>query len=171
MQLVGYHGTKLESKESILENGFQLSSEKEWLGSGVYFFENLSPISDGAIEAESWVKLIRRFELWAVIETVIESDNCFDIFKNNEHRKKYFELREVLLRKHQAMKLKNEDFSDAVVFTLIAKELKVEVIRALVDGGRSPNYPSYVIKRPQLQLCVKELACIKKSRCVKEGIL
>ena len=42
--LTGYHGTSKEKSESILKNGFEISESKdknyEWLGDGVYFWED-----------------------------------------------------------------------------------------------------------------------------------
>ena len=47
MLLTGYHGTTQESAKSILkEKQFKLSqSNKEWLGEGIYFYEQFSDAS------------------------------------------------------------------------------------------------------------------------------
>lgn len=43
MTITGYHCTTMKSAESILSSGFRPSTKPtEWLGTGVYFFENLA---------------------------------------------------------------------------------------------------------------------------------
>ncbi|MBW7573932.1 hypothetical protein [Caproiciproducens faecalis] len=49
INLIGYHATSLNCVGNILENGFKTSSKKgEWLGFGVYFWDNLD-------NAEWWI--------------------------------------------------------------------------------------------------------------------
>ncbi|MEI8279568.1 MAG: hypothetical protein WCG87_07365 [Bacteroidota bacterium] len=37
-KIIGYHGTSIDNRESILENNFNESKNDEWYGDAVYFF-------------------------------------------------------------------------------------------------------------------------------------
>ncbi|MCP4110709.1 MAG: hypothetical protein GY749_35155 [Desulfobacteraceae bacterium] len=74
MKFIGYHGTKSENINNIIKNGYVLSGKKEWFGEGVYFFEDLAPLTDGFTEAKSWMLYVKHVKYWAVFQTKIESD-------------------------------------------------------------------------------------------------
>ena len=100
MDLIAYHGTDFKNIESIIKDGYVSSSEEEWFGRGVYFFETLNSVVDGAVEAENWMKYVKRQKEWAIFEASIVSDNYIDLLENVEHRLLYDQIRKEALNLH-----------------------------------------------------------------------
>jgi len=62
MKFIGYHGTNVKNIDNIRNCGYNFSGKKEWFGKGIYFFEDLIPITNGFIEAKSWAVKVKHFE-------------------------------------------------------------------------------------------------------------
>lgn len=78
-----YHGTSREAAQKILdERRFKVSRNfGDWLGPGVYFFEN-SPLKALAwTQIKGWIPNCTADASPVVLETTIDSDECFDLFK------------------------------------------------------------------------------------------
>lgn len=74
-----YHGTDESAKEKILSTGhfIESTSDTEWVGSGIYFFIELTPFDN----AQKWARYIRHFPHPSVIKAKIEIDDSkvFDL--------------------------------------------------------------------------------------------
>lgn len=55
VKIIGHHGTKRESVQGILINGFSKSEKEQWFGDGVYFFD------DDPLEAKNFAVIIKKF--------------------------------------------------------------------------------------------------------------
>lgn len=173
MAITGYHGTNMSAAEKIMNNGYESSSEKEWLGKGVYFFKDIYG-SYGYDEAECWAKFVKKFPSWAVLKTLIESDDVLDLIGNLDNRKFFDKIVKEAKNRHVESGKSIEDFKDYMVFKRMdqKKEMSFEVVIALVDGGRQKmGYDTNIVRRPQAQVCVKAWQAIKKSEIVKRGII
>ena len=159
MQIIGFHGTNKESALRILSEGFIESSEKEWFGSGVYFFETLPKISNGFTEARHWAVNVKKFIDWAVLKASIHSDNVLDLVNSIPHKKIFDEIRYVCLDLHRKSGKAPSEFMELLIFTKL-ETMGFEVIRCLVDAMKDEGYYSYVVRRPQVQVCVKVKRCI-----------
>jgi hypothetical protein len=169
MLIKAYHGTNVKNIKSIQKYGYTFSTDKEWLGKGIYFFETLKPIVDGVTEAICWVKYVKNEGTWAVFEATIESDLYFDLVEDIEHKKVYDKIR------HRALELfikagnKRKDFKERVIYSKL-EEREVDFIRVLVDASKHEGYYSYTVRRPQVQVCVKNKKCIKENTLYKQVV-
>lgn len=170
-QYVGYHGTSLTSARHILKQGFTVSSkENEWLGQGIYFFGSDGSI-DGQDEAMCWARYVRKHSPWAVVEGKLKADKLLDMVHNVQHRRLFDQVQEQCFLAHMQSGKKADEFSDCVVFNDIDKLFDFEMIIAYTDGAKNKfNYNSYVVRRLQIQICVKLQECIvRKSICSYGG--
>ncbi|MCC7430598.1 hypothetical protein IT568_07140 [bacterium] len=165
VKIIGYHGTASENVESILQNNYNLSGEKEWFGKGIYFFEDCSPLTDGFVEARDWVIHVKKFKKWAIFRAEIESKKSLDIVNDLVHKKIFKEIKEKLLSLHLESGRTKESFSDKVVFKKLELQAKFDLIRCTVNPEKSRV--SFVVSRIQIQVCVKDKNCIKKNELVR----
>ncbi len=168
LKCTGYHGTTQDNVESIKANGFRLSGEKEWMGSGVYFFGDAQPLTYGKDEARSWVVSVRKQSNWAVFKVEIESDNYLDIAADKSHRALYDEIKNQLMEIHRQREA-IQTFNEQWIFTAIAKRDDLDVIRGCFNARREDGYMRKLVQHPQVQICVKKVDCIKSTTLLKEG--
>ncbi|QTA84499.1 hypothetical protein [Desulfonema magnum] len=169
MKFIGYHGTDANNIDSIFNQGYKFSGKKEWFGEGIYFFEDMSPLTNGFTEARNWAIKVKHLKHWAVFQAEIETDLYIDLVFNDEHKKLFREIKEMLLGFHKKSGKNLKNFSDRAVFNLMAKEKKAELIRAPVNAGKFGGYYSPIIEKFQIQICVKQPECIKKNVLYKTG--
>ena len=166
---IGYHGTKIENVSNINENGYNISAESKWFGQGVYFFEDLPPLTYGNIEAKSWAIRAKKFYRWAVFKAIIKSEKYIDLVNNKEHKEKYSRIRDKLKEIHKRTIGDRPPFGEIIVFKKLEESADIEFIRVATDGIWDYNYPTYVIQRYQLQICVKNTRCIIKNILYEAG--
>ena len=159
MEIIGYHGTSQASKTSILKDGFIPSGSNEWFGAGIYFFETITPLFDGYLEAKQWALCVKKYNNWAVIEAIIRSDNVLDLVKSIPHKQIFDQIRTECLNLHRRSGKPDNEFTELVVFTKLEK-MGFDAIRCIVDAMKNEGYYSYVVRRPQVQVCVKNNTCI-----------
>ncbi|MBD3338859.1 MAG: hypothetical protein GF353_07115 [Candidatus Lokiarchaeota archaeon] len=165
-KIIGYHGTHSKNVDSIIKNGYRLSGEKEWFGRGVYFFQDYSSITNGFEEAKLWAINVKKFKKSAVLQSLIISTKYFDLVDNIEHRKYYDKLRKSLTELHKKSGKDIKDFHDHIIFNKLSEEDNIDFIRACVDAGRNYGYYSIVVRRLQVQICVRNSNCIKENKCI-----
>ena len=165
---IGYHGTSPENVDSILQNGYKLSGKDAWFGSGVYFFGDLLPYFPGEREAIQWMLYYKRVETWAVIISDIRSEKCFDMLEDSSDRQSFDEIKNALFIKHVQAGKDPLYFKDNIVFKKLEDARHFEVIRALVNASKNQHI-AYTVSRPQVQICVKNLAAILSSKLTKTG--
>ena len=163
MKITCYHGTHQRNELSISKTGFRSSAENEYLGAGIYFFEE-AEFSNALEEAICFCRNVRYLEKKDIIvfRASVESEKVLDLVSNVEHRK-LFDLAKqkirLVLKFSQSVDSKVEDYR---IFNLIDREKSFEVIRALIEAAKEQqDHRSYVVRRPQIQICVKEPSTIK----------
>lgn len=167
MKCIGYHGTDKKNIGNILKNGYIISGDKEWLGKGVYFFETLSPLTYGDQEAINWAKFVKKIQKWAVFKAVIDSNKYIDLVLNIKHREIYDKIKLKLLKKHEKKGKNPLFFNDNIVYKAMEKALNIDFIRALVNAAQTGIYIK-TIRRPQVQICVKNTDSIIKNELFKK---
>ena len=71
--VVGYHGTSVQAAQAVIREGFRLSKNRyDWLGDGVYFFQ------DALSRAWEWADAHHPGEP-AVIGAELDLDGCMDL--------------------------------------------------------------------------------------------
>ena len=169
MKFTAYHGTSKNNSDSILKHNYNFSGKKEWFGSGIYFFEDLKPLCSGQEEAKNWAIYVKKYNKWAVLESEIVTDNVLDLVENINHRKIYDKIRIKAIQEHKNSGLDIKSFTDRVIFLKIAEKNGIDLIRAMVDAGKDFGYKSYVVRRPQIQICVKNVEKVIHTSVVNYG--
>lgn len=164
----GYHGTNVAAANVIIKEGFIPSGKKEWIGSGIYFFGDLQPITSGIKEAINWARIVRKHRRWAVMSASIDNSNAFDLLSNEEHRAQFYEIETILKERHSQSGLPIRDFRQNSVFVAIAETNNYYVVRAFCDSKKAVYFAPVAI-RPQVQICVKNVAAIKSCNIYKTG--
>ncbi len=106
MEQRAYHGTSLENANKICKSSneinFKISCGKtEWLGNGVYFFDN----KQNAID---WSKKVRQFEEIGIVSAMIKADEekVFDLVGNPKHLKLFDKMCAIVANKYSPNTLK-----------------------------------------------------------------
>jgi len=170
INIKGFHGTSQELSQSIIQQGFKSSGCSEWFGEGVYFFETYSTLTDGFIEARDWARIVKGFSRWSVIFSTIKTIDYIDLVDNIEHKKIYDRIKEKMLEIHAKSGQNIDNFTETTIFLEMQRSLDVDVIRCLVDSMKNRGYYSFVVRRPQVQVCVKNVQCIFGISIYREGV-
>lgn len=168
MEIVGYHGTHEAAINPIIKNGYRLSDNTNWLGSGVYFFGDFSGNS-GSDEAYAWAKIVKKFNSFGIFESKISSDNFIDLFSNIKHRVIYDAVLNKAKELHLSLGFEESDFLESTVFVKIDEAYSPEVVIAWTEGAEPVKFVRHTIRRPQLQICVKNRDCIKTRTLIRKG--
>jgi hypothetical protein len=91
-----------------------------------------------------------------------------DLVESTPHRKLFDEAKDLVrLGLKNRLDTTDEKMADYRVFHIIDKKYKFDLIRALVDASRiRTEYSTYIVRRPQVQLCVKDASIIKDKKIV-----
>jgi hypothetical protein len=164
-EYTGYHGTDLKRATNIIDYGFYDSQEDEWLGRGVYFFGSDGAI-DGLEEARSWALNVKQFRFWAVIMARLQAHNPLDMVNNISHRTLFDKLREKCFHIHIKSGKYADAFCDYIIFNYIDEQYGFDLVMAYTEGAKKYPYASRIVRRPQIQICVKDQACIRDKKIV-----
>lgn len=168
MVFEGYHGTKSDAAINILKSGYILSNNTMWFGKGVYFFEDYHTLCNGLEEAKNWAIYVKYFENWAVLKTNINTEKYIDIFLNQKHKELFDKIKKEMLNKHLSSGKVVGIFNEKVIFRKL-EEKDIDLIRALVDASQHNGYPRFVVRRPQVQICVKNTDIIENTILIQQG--
>jgi hypothetical protein len=163
MFLTGYHGTTSSNAELILKNNYKISSgDKEWLGDGVYFYNELS-------DAYEW----RESE--AILHSVIKigEDEYLDI-DSDEGKETFNKIIDIISKEYKSI---NNDPKYAVqnqcaIMKIIWKCFpKIMAISA--SFAKSPTrYRTLLDTRPKRkEFCVRDNSCIKLTYLIRKDDL
>ncbi len=178
--LIGYHGTLKNKVQDILQNGFKPSiseeNELEWLGDGIYFWEDdyyavQWNIID--IERRHLTKNIENFNNYDIIESklVVSKSKLFELSSPegsiiyNNFKKKLTDkfLKAGLEEEMKELKLKSDKFwinllEDNGFFD------EFDIITAVYKNSKSiEKFKDDIVLNTQKQICVKNQKCIIKS--------
>jgi len=170
MVIWGTHGTSENRTLIIFGSGFinselkDCDSSLQWLGMGVYFFEN------DKVAAEGWAKYRAQTDVPKSNPVVLTAtlacseDRFFDLncSKNIILYKRFYEL----VEKDAANHVKGDDKIDGLVLELLCKETDVAMLRACLNTfDEFPIQPieeySRIVSGMQVQICVRDGQCIK----------
>lgn len=139
------------------------SSEKNWLGKGIYFWGS-SDICNGFDEAQWWAVKYKKFTKYLIIEVEIDSNNFLDLIDNEEHKSKFGIIKDRFIEKHIEAGKNVQDFEEYLIFKIIDNEFDFDFIIAFTHGSdfryRKIGFNFNVVTRPQIQICVKKHNCI-----------
>ena len=153
----GYHGTTISRGESILNNKYYFVSykEDEWLGNGVYFFEK------DINQAVDFCTKARRYDDYIILKSKIEAEICRDLdnletMKTLERISKEINNRYLKLKDGSPRTLKN-----SVILDRLYKIKQYDVVKKTFPILKTTNINNTNFIWVQVQLCVRNIACIK----------
>ena len=167
MEQRAYHGTSLENANKICKSSneinFKISCGKtEWLGNGVYFFDN----KQNAID---WSKKVRQFEEIGIVSAMIKADEekVFDLVGNPKQLKLFDKMCAIVANKYN--KIQNEEIDKSFMSTtieLLKQQENFDVIRAFFEI-KNTNFENinkakqkFPIGIGRIQICVINTDCI-----------
>ncbi|MCD5406232.1 MAG: hypothetical protein LRZ99_00885 [Desulfotomaculum sp.] len=157
--LLGFHGTTVANAEKILQEGrFKISAdEDEWLGEGVYFFEN------DIKQAYYWCVKERNYKSWAILKGDIKAEIIFDLTLTDHWEEFLKILKEIEKRYKKRKDGTPRKLLNFVVLNIIYKQKPYDVVRAVFDvsEAETPTFKRTNIKPVQIQLCVRNHDCIR----------
>lgn len=142
--VLGYHGCDISTFFNVLFKGDKLNPSKnkyDWLGNGIYFWENSYSRAIQWAESESERG---RYSEPAVIGAVINLRNCLDLTdsKNYDILREGFKILGQICKKsgeEMPKNVKQNDDDD----TIIRRNLDCRVIETIHDFNRQNNYPYF----------------------------
>ena len=159
-EFVGYHGTRLADGMKILAEGRFAPSVKdvEWLGWGVYFFE------EDIDQARNWCTKVRCYAEYCIIRAEIkaEVDRILDFTKHGVWEK-FLAIKgrfrnTIMMRKPQ---YRTKEIPDGVFVNLLADKNNIDLIRGVfITPPVEKRYKQGQIAPMQIQLCVRNQECI-----------
>jgi len=172
--ITGYHGTRLNYVEPILQDGFIISkNEYDWLGDGAYFFQ------DGFHLAKEWANKLF-VDNGVVIGAKIELDNCMDLvdsrwcdFLKKAHDELLAKLKaENMLPPRQSEGAHRLDRAviNYAIASLERRGHKIQSVRAPFHEGNPLYLNSALFAKSQIQIAVRDISSIKKVWLETENI-
>jgi hypothetical protein len=161
---MGFHGSDVERCEQICSNTrYHISnSEEEWLGNGIYFFEN------DIAQAEYWCTTVKQYNEWGIVKSDIEATVVIDMLLIENIRLFERVAKEV---KNKYLKLKDgtkRKIVDAVIFNMMYALQAYDMVRCVFDATYiKVSLERSRIKPMQIQLCVRHRDCIKTYERVR----
>jgi len=172
--LLGFHGCDEEIGHAVISGKTQLKASEndyDWLGHGVYFWEN-SPVRawDFACEQKGRGIIKRPF----VVGAILDLDNCMNLMDSQCHTalREAYELYTLMLpeserKTNKGGKDKLLRYLDCAIFQLVhlymAKNKKVpfDSVRCAFEEGE-PSFPgSGILDKTHIQICIRNPICIK----------
>lgn len=156
-KIVGFHGTTKKSAKSILQsNNFIVSKDdEEWLGPGVYFFE------DDIRQAYYYCVKAKKICNWSILKSDIYAKVIIDLV--DTETLEYFEI---ILNKVKSRYLKRADgrprkLMNSVILNIMYEAEPYDVVRGIFQVPSTRYLPRTNLMRLQKQICVRNLDCIK----------
>lgn len=177
--VLGFHGCDLAVARKVIAKKAQLrlsENKYDWLGSGIYFWEN-SP--ERALEWATLLKKRKRIKRPAVIGAVLDLGQCLDLLDRSNVRLVRLAYEELVAASQQTgaplptnRPLKNSadlllrDLDCAVINTLHQVNVNrgfplYDSVRAVFVEGEPVYSSSGFHERNHIQICVRNLDCIK----------
>lgn len=173
--VIGFHGCDQSTFDSVIKNGEMLSkssNEYDWLGNGMYFWENSY---DRALD---WAKQSRKIHTPAVIGAVIDLGYCLNLtdYHSSSILQKAYEILKIRYEAAGAELPKNRvnkngitllrDLDCAVIQEIHRfhkdKNMKdYDSVRGVFTEGTCPYEGAGMVDKTHVQLCIVNPNCIK----------
>lgn len=160
---IGFHGTDKSGSEGILREGFKISRNKyDWLGEGVYFFQ------DAPVRARKWVE---QRDDPAVIGVVINLDGCMDFLDISwyDTLARVFKEYKIACQKNgvtMPLQKAGNHKRDKIVLDLTVKALEknnfhIRTVRAIFKEGARVYPRSAFNTLDHVQIAIRDTAAIE----------
>ena len=154
---IGYHTTFVMYKESIIKNGFYKSTkENEWLGEGVYFWDNEVNALWWKSKSKSFKKCIFICKLKCCISKYLDLDNEMGKFETFSH--KY--LKTISSDNGKKPCFKNADECRKFFCDAYCSKNDICILAYTFDHDIVCRYGFKIGTVKRRQICVRDPACI-----------
>ena len=168
-----YHGTSKENAEKILSMRiYKESGSEEWLGRGVYFFEN------DPSQAHKFVKAYKRLsdESIEVLETdlrITENDVMLDLLTDED--RDFIEQYEKKIQNRLSEKAASGNMywnhREAYVLDFLFEKSPYALVKAAYKIPKKESKEGFGYHPVHIQVCVKQACCIMKDTIkIYEGV-
>ena len=160
---IGYHGTtKNAAKQIVNQSNFKVSAKiDDWLGTGVYFFEN------DCKQAYNFVKKGRRVADASIIKATLEPEFVFDLLLT-EAVSVFTDVHNKILPRLIRMygEDSNIDNYNGLIINYICANSNIhfDMVRGVFPTPKKETIEGTTITPSQIQLCVRKLDCIKNIK-------
>ncbi len=154
-ECVGFHATREESAKDILKTGKFICSndEEDWLGTGIYFFENDKK------QAEYFAKA-RNINVLKVLKADISSDKTLKLY-DTETYEMYVKYVHMLKDKYQRRKDKTKrKIINSVALESLYKIKPYDIVVGIFEVPYMKRVHRTNIFPMHIQVCVKNHDCI-----------
>jgi len=170
-KLIGYHGTFGEDiisvMKNILDSGFILSDkENEWLGRGIYFFDNDAQAKWWGKEQCKKNKIFK----YGIIKAVISYEKILDL-DNLDDRKKYeeacYEYSKEIAKRKPVFKDKSqaELLIQCLFLSMYKDRNNIDVIKKTFNLEKKEKQKYNVLTKTHIQYCVSKEKNIS-NKCI-----
>lgn len=173
---IGYHGTRKDNENNIIEQGFEESKANlgHWLGRGIYFYENIYYAIEWGIihfltEKENYDKFI---EQCSVLKAIIDISKSELLDLNDPVGYAFYLeiLEEVKTRFPNEIKKIENNNGDIEIIRLLEKiEEKTGQKYISMFDVVTADYPKDIYKKENMDKRGDFLPCIQKQICVKNS--
>lgn len=174
--VLGFHGCKRDVFEKVLQGKEQLKSSSntyDWLGNGIYFWEQ------NFDRAKEWAEARYGEDNAAVLGAVLDLGYCLNLTDSAgsarlklgyELLKLRCEIAGVKLPQNRALKGSADvlirDLDCAVIeqihdYNRQAKKMEYDSVRGIFTEGEHPYPGSEFFEKTHVQLCIRNTNCIK----------
>lgn len=169
LEFIGFHGTAKSNGKNILEGGFHKSdSHQDWLGKGVYFFEDKKDAEWWVLDKEGFseaiiIKVTIEVERESLLDLGYQSDKEFfdsafrDIIENIQTLEEKYDLK--------FFETSESSTLDGLVINILCQMYpSIKVVRSVFSyETKFVEYGLSRIRDQTVQLAVKDRACIENK--------
>lgn len=169
IELIGYHGTTEENATKILDDGQfkESTSNREWLGRGVYFFTDIENARYWAIDRAKRVKT-----KYAVLRVHIEceEDSYLDLDLRANFAKVEAFVKNILKQSDRKIEFHNLDEKKCFACDLYKRINYIDVVSFTFSKKTSAETKALMgfQQLPEKQLCVSNNRCIHDIKIISK---
>ncbi len=173
VNIKGFHGTLEQRANKILKEGFIHSHKnREWLGSGIYFFSKFNDAEKWAIMEANKPQNKGSKAVVLTTDIIVNPNNFFDFDIPDNMEKFYNETKTLVNGIKDKIHGKNQDAQIRhALCEWFAKKYKIDVYAYTFPLHIYINPVGFPDVQSQRQICVKKDICITNLyKCDKGGI-
>jgi len=169
---IGYHGTYEDNSTSILEVGFFISDNpRDWLGKGVYFFEESFEGKENAKRwaYKKWHNERRPMTQYCILKSRLETDYLLDL--SHTAQIQYFhKIREEYIKRAKITGISAVEL-DCMVMNKISNTTRIDIVRKFEHIKFRKETRLNISSRVDncIIVCVKNILCIKNMIIDEKG--
>lgn len=155
----GFHGTTENRAKIVMRTSNFIAScgQEEWLGIGVYFFE------DDIKQAYNFCVKARKYNFWKILVSKVVCENIVIDLMQSEYYEKFSELAQRVKTRYKSTADGNKIrmLNNSVIMDIMYRVLPYDAVRGAFKVPSTSPACNTNIEYFQIQLCVRNKTCIK----------